>query len=243
MSVKAIIRDYWNGRAETFDKSPGHVSSPDEWRRVLSRVFPKKMKILDVGTGTGFIAMRLAELGHDVTGIDISENMIEIAKEKARRANLPIRFLIGDAENLPFEDGEFNGVICRHVLWTLPNPEKALMEFFRVTKPGGKVVIIEGNWKQPTGLKKAIRYFATLIYEKRKPTSLPPWINEKLPLRRGKVPDSIVDILRRLGIKEIIIEDLSWLREIQRKEFPLFYRLVWSNYEYYLIQAIKEGEK
>ncbi|ASJ16112.1 hypothetical protein A3L04_02975 [Thermococcus chitonophagus] len=241
MDIKYVIKEYWNKRAETFDRLPGHVSSPNEWRKLLSRIFPEKMKILDVGTGTGFLAMRLAELGHEVTGIDISENMIEIAKKKAQKANLQIKFIVGDAESLPFRDEKFDGVICRHVLWTLPNPEKALLEFLRVTKSGGKIVIIEGNWKQPKGIKKAIRTVATLIYERRKPTNLPPWIYEKLPLRRGKVPDSVVKALRNLGIENITVEDLSWLREIQRKEFPFLYRLVWSNYEYYLIQVVKEG--
>ena len=67
--------------------------------------------------------------------------MLRIAKEKARRSKLRVEFKLGDAENLPFDDESFDATICRHVLWTLPNPQRASEEWRRVVVPGGKVVI------------------------------------------------------------------------------------------------------
>ena len=107
MYVKEEIRKYWNSRGKDYDKSPGHSALPEVWKDILAGVFEGKMKILDVGTGTGFLAFILTELGHDVVGIDLSEGMLEVAREKAEKFGLKIEFKIGDAENLPFGDGSF----------------------------------------------------------------------------------------------------------------------------------------
>ena len=69
--------------------------------------------------------------------------MLAVAKSKASDS---IEFRIGDAENPPFDKGKFDAVVTRHVLWTLPNPEKALESWRNVLKPGGKVVVIDGIW-------------------------------------------------------------------------------------------------
>ena len=142
-NIKEQIKKYWDMRSETYDNSPGHSGLPEVWKKVLHETFgDKKLRILDVGTGTGFLAILLAELGHDVVGIDLSERMLERAKKKADEKGLDIEFMIADAENLPFDDGEFDAVINRHLLWTLPNPQKAINEWSRVIKRGGKVVAI-----------------------------------------------------------------------------------------------------
>ena len=99
----------------------------------------KKLKILDVGTGNGSLALVLAGMGHDVVGIDISEGVLSVAKEKAKERGVNPDLRIGDAESLEFEDKCFDAVVSRIVLWTLPNPQKAIEEWRRVLKPGGKV--------------------------------------------------------------------------------------------------------
>ena len=119
MDVKRLIKEYWDSRGDSYDKSPGHVCLPDVWRSILSDVFDSKMRILDVGTG--FLALILAELGHEVVGLDISDGMLSVARKKAEQRGLRIQFKLGDAENLPFKDDSFDAVICRHLIWTLPN--------------------------------------------------------------------------------------------------------------------------
>ncbi|WP_292459837.1 class I SAM-dependent methyltransferase [Methanothermococcus sp.] len=147
-NVKQEVKTYWDFRSDSYDNSPGHSGFVDIWRTVLSETFKGKMKILDVGCGTGFLSLILAELGHEVVGIDLSEGMLSKAKKKADDLGLDIEFMIGDAENLPFENDSFDAVVNRHLLWTLPNPDKAVMEWGRVIKNGGKLILIESEKKE-----------------------------------------------------------------------------------------------
>jgi len=119
----------------------------ESWQKVLSEALGKdKLNILDVGTGPGIMAFQLARLGHDVTGVDMAEGMLNEARKNAELYGLDVKFQTGDAENLPFEDGIFDAIVSRWVLWTLPDPESALKEWIRVVRPGGHVVYIDGNW-------------------------------------------------------------------------------------------------
>ena len=149
--VKENITKYWNERSKTFDDDIGHGVDEYEhalWRKYLSEIIglsPKK--ILDVGTGTGAIAIILAELGHIVTGIDLGEQMVESARKKAEMKHLPVIFLIGDAEHPDFPDNTFDCVICRHLLWTLPHLDTAIGEWSRICKKGGLIIAIDGYTK------------------------------------------------------------------------------------------------
>ncbi|WP_456472503.1 class I SAM-dependent methyltransferase [Methanocaldococcus sp.] len=245
--VKESIKKYWDMRSISYDKSPGHVGLPNTWKKVLKEVFGnKKLKILDVGTGTGFIAILLAELGHEVVGIDLSERMLEVAKKKAENRGVTIEFMIGDAENLPFCNEEFDAVINRHLLWTLPNPHKAVSEWVRVTRHGGKVVIIDGKWRGE-GIDEIfsniMRWLAILIHEKKAP-----WkhkvhydneINNKLPFYGGSDPENVVELLNLAGINKVKVKDLKWIKEELFKTLPFLYRLAWKNKSYFLVEGHK----
>lgn len=95
--------------------------------------------VLDVACGTGDMMVRLAEQGCTVTGVDISEEMLEVARLKAKGA----RFMVADAEHLPFEDNSFDTVTCAFGVRNFVHLEKGLSEMMRVLKPGGKMVILE----------------------------------------------------------------------------------------------------
>ncbi|MEM2120657.1 MAG: methyltransferase type 11, partial [Archaeoglobaceae archaeon] len=69
MEVLTKIRDYWDKRARDYDRAPGHSGFEEEWKKFLSGKLSSESKILDVGTGTGFIALLLAELGYEVVGV------------------------------------------------------------------------------------------------------------------------------------------------------------------------------
>ena len=149
--MKEKSNKYWSKGADGYNKSVRRsLHSKREkkaWQEIFTDALGKeKLKILDVGTGPGIVAFRLAELGHDVTGVDLSEEMLKNARENAAKFNLPVEFRHGDAENLPFEDESFDTVINRAVLWTISNPEKAIAEWWRVLKSDGKLVIIDGTW-------------------------------------------------------------------------------------------------
>lgn len=109
---KEEIAEYWDERSITFDKEVGHGGADQYecqlWKNHFTELLGMSpLRILDIGTGTGFIALNLAELGHQVTGIDLSEMMIEKATKKVMNKGLDAVFLIGDAERPDFPDNSF----------------------------------------------------------------------------------------------------------------------------------------
>ena len=102
----------------------------------------KGMTVLDVGCGTGNHSIKLAKMGVKVTGIDISERMLEFARQKAgEQGPLSLEFLLMDAENLEFEDNTFDAAISVTAFEFFPNPLKVLEEMFRVVKKGGSIIV------------------------------------------------------------------------------------------------------
>lgn len=102
------------------------------------------MKVLDVGCGTGNQSIPAAKTGAGVTGVDIATNLLEQARERARRENLTVDFREGDAEDLPFSDGVFDVVLSMFGAMFAPRPELVASELLRVAKPGGLIAM--GNW-------------------------------------------------------------------------------------------------
>lgn len=95
--------------------------------------------VLDVACGTGDMAVSLVERGCTVTGIDLSEEMLAIARQKAPM----VTFMIADAEHLPFPDASFDAVTCAFGVRNFVHLEQGLNEMLRVLKPGGQLVILE----------------------------------------------------------------------------------------------------
>ena len=98
------------------------------------------------GTGTGFFAVLLAQAGHRVEGVDLTPAMLEEARALAAQRGLDITFREMDAQALDYEDGCFDAVISRNLTWTLPDPERAYGQWFRVLKPGGVLLNFDANW-------------------------------------------------------------------------------------------------
>ena len=96
--------------------------------------------VLDVGTGTGFLALLLSKLGYTVTGVDIAADMLAQGREKAACFGLNVDFRESACERLPFVEESFDAVVNCRVMWTLTEPETAVREWMRVLKPGGKVI-------------------------------------------------------------------------------------------------------
>jgi ubiquinone/menaquinone biosynthesis C-methylase UbiE len=153
-AVKEVVRRHWSGRAETFDQGITHAPQSAKqlgaWQaRMKAWAGDSPIDVLDMGCGTGFLALELAALGHHATGADFSEQMIERARAKAAERSLEVQFDVADAENLPYPDASFDLVIERHVVWTLPDPTGGLIEWHRVLRPGGRLILIEGQWSTP----------------------------------------------------------------------------------------------
>ena len=137
--------------AKTYDRL-NHIMTlglDRRWRKLAaSEIQNSKFKIqnLDVACGTGDLSIELLRRGFSVTGIDLSEEMLEIAKQKTASANFHssiFNFQLANAEALPFPDDSFDAVTCAFGIRNFVHLEKGLEEMTRVLKPGGRMVILE----------------------------------------------------------------------------------------------------
>ena len=115
MNLKHRIEAYWNQRAATYDEMrQQHLHGPEFqfWSQELKKHLPDgTLNILDVGTGTGFLAVIAASLGHRVTAVDLSEEMLRKARYAACEFQVQIRFLKMDADELEFSEATFDAVL------------------------------------------------------------------------------------------------------------------------------------
>lgn len=113
---------------------------------VMRRYQPRD--VLDLGCGTGEITARMAELfpAARVTGVDLIESHLEIGRGKAARFGDRVTFQVADAFELPFADGAFDLVVCRHVLQAIPHAEQVLAEMVRVCRPGGMLHVLAEDY-------------------------------------------------------------------------------------------------
>ena len=155
------VREFWDSAAPTYDSLAGHglfaEVEREAWCRLLERVLgDEPRRVLDVGTGTGFLALRAAELGHDVTGVDVSGAMLAQAETTAARAGLAVNFVSCSSELEVVADRRFDAIVCRHLLWTLPQPERTLRRWREVLPDGGRIAAIDGTWFPTRGIDRAL---------------------------------------------------------------------------------------
>lgn len=145
MQIEERVTRYWAKRASAFkqmriDEYNDGISTL--WLNAINKYLPNKahLKILDVGTGSGYFAFLLAPLGHEVTGIDLTPEMIEAAEETASILGIKARFEVMGAQHLSYDDNTFDVVISRNLTWTLPDTDAAYKEWYRVLAPNGVLI-------------------------------------------------------------------------------------------------------
>ena len=112
--------------------------------RRMSEGLASGASVLEVAPGPGYFAIELAKLGkYSITGLDISETFIEIARKNARDAGVEVDFQHGNASSMPFEEATFDLIVCRAAFKNFTDPVGALREMRRVLKPSGQAVIID----------------------------------------------------------------------------------------------------
>lgn len=161
-SVKDDIREYWSQRAETYDLSAGHgiaqVAEREAWKRLITAHLGsgQSRKCLDLACGTGVMTMLMHELGFTVTGLDFTEAMMARAQRKAEHADARILFLTRDAEATSEPENSYDAIIARHLVWTLADPETAFHDWFRILKPVGRLLIIDGDFVRQSWLDRVM---------------------------------------------------------------------------------------
>lgn len=145
-----IVR-YWGKRSESFltqKRAELHCAMAQRWQSEITAQLPKdrKLKILDVGCGSGFFSILLAKLGHEVIGTDLTPEMVESSITLAKEEQAACAFRVMDAEKLDFADETFDAVISRNLTWTLPHVEQAYKEWIRVLKKDGILLNFDANY-------------------------------------------------------------------------------------------------
>jgi ArsR family transcriptional regulator len=115
--------------------------------RATASLVPPRLRVADVGTGTGVLALELAALGLDVVGVDQSAGMLDTAREKwaatEATSHGKVEFREGDAHALPLRDASVDAAFGHMVLHSLAEPERAIEEMYRVVKPGGQIILVD----------------------------------------------------------------------------------------------------
>ncbi|WP_304451963.1 class I SAM-dependent methyltransferase [Nocardiopsis sp. YSL2] len=131
----------WNRMAAGYDRGAG----PDRWvlggtRGVLCG--GARGRVLEVAIGTGR-DLPYYPPGTDLTGVDLSPGMLSRARTRAESAGIDATLVEGDAQDLPFGDGEFDSVVCALALCAIPDQRAALTEMWRVLRPGGRLALVD----------------------------------------------------------------------------------------------------
>ena len=207
--IKMAVSRYWSGRAAGFDLEPSHnvlnETQHRAWLDLLREVAGSPpLSVLDVGCGTGFLALRMAELGHTALGIDLSEEMLAAARRKAENTGLPVAFRRGDAEAPPQDGAPYDVVLERHVIWTLPQPRQAVRAWRALLKPGGLLILIEGIFEMSD----------RTIYQD---------LEAQLPLYGGRPGEELATLLEAEGFMQTAVRPLMdaalWLEPPTRPRF------------------------
>jgi ubiquinone/menaquinone biosynthesis C-methylase UbiE len=246
-ALKAAVTATWDASSAGYDRTPRHGLVHDDewraWRRLLaallgdahhSEVSPRR--VLDVGTGTGVVALLAAELGHDVTGVDLSPAMLARARSKAAVAGLAVEWRTADAEALPPDLVGFDAVIARHVLWTLPRPDRALAAWRDAARAAGLIVVIDGVTRAaPPPFDRAQRLAARLATSRDDGTEGHGYaanVRARLPLSQQRDVRQVERLMRDAGLERVRVRATPEIDRVERGHRSLLARLgdPWRRY-------------
>jgi demethylmenaquinone methyltransferase/2-methoxy-6-polyprenyl-1,4-benzoquinol methylase len=166
-SKKEEVAEMFNNISKRYDFLNHFLSLGIDkiWRKKaiaeLKEIYPSR--ILDIATGTGDFALAALKINpKEVVGIDISEGMLAVGKEKmiAKKVDNIISMQLGDSENLPFEDNYFDGLTVGFGVRNFENLEKGLAEMLRVIRPEGKAIILEFSKPKKFPVKQVFGFYS-----------------------------------------------------------------------------------
>jgi ubiquinone/menaquinone biosynthesis C-methylase UbiE len=205
-NVQENITTFWNTVAPFYHRDPSNVPSLESaeyraWVRAIERLLPApQADVLDIGTGTGFVALIASQLGHHAIGLDLSTAMLAEARLHAEQRGLKAIFQSGDAVAPPFEEASLDVIICRHFLWTLRQPEVALPNWLRLLRPNGRVVVIDGFWFAESRPEEDFDLFKQHYTVRTR---------ESLPAMHWKHVGPVANLVRAAGFSDVTMGDLA----------------------------------
>ncbi len=139
-----------------------------KWRKKVVKLVKEQQPkmILDIATGTGDLAIAMADTDAEkIVGLDISSGMLDIGKEKINKKGLSskIEMVLGDSENMPFENNTFDAITVAFGVRNFENLKNGLKEILRVLKPGGVFVILETSVPTKTPYKQGYSFYTKNI--------------------------------------------------------------------------------
>ncbi|NHC15543.1 class I SAM-dependent methyltransferase [Motilibacter deserti] len=202
--VQDNLNAYWSGRSVPYDAYQLRPERYDADRRAWGEAFaaalpPAPCDVLDLGTGSGYVATLLAELGHRVVATDLAEGMLERARAHAARMDNPPRVERGDAVAPAYPDGSFDAITNRYVMWTLREPLTALANWKRALRPGGVLAVVDSTWF-PDGLDEGTPEF-TLLYDDT--------VAAALPLATARSIDATAALVEQAGFEDVSVTPLE----------------------------------
>jgi SAM-dependent methyltransferase len=151
-------------------------------------------RVLDVACGSGQLALMASRDGFDTIGVDIAENLIDRARERAAAEHLNVHFEVGDAEALTFPDGSFDMVVSLIGAMFAPRPELVAREFLRVCAPGGTIAM--ANWTASGFVGQMFKTIAQFIAPSNMPSPLL-WGEEEIVRERFGASVFRLNLIRR----------------------------------------------
>ena len=149
--ISDSIKKYWTNRSQTYSEQNNaelQCNQNEIWTQTILENVDKKgcLKVLDIGCGPGEFSILMAKAGHNVTGVDMTEAMLEKARLNAQNYNVDVDFVSMDVQNLQFEDDTFDLIISRNVTWNLQEIENFFKGCRRILKKDGRMVYFDANW-------------------------------------------------------------------------------------------------
>ena len=159
----------WSAGGKDYDRISRGIA--DSIEHCVLRLNPQPgERILDLSTGTGWTSRVVARHGATVTGVDIARDLLDAARARAEADGLPIDYQLGDAESLPFDDGEFDAVVSTCGIMFASRPDAAAGELARVCRRGGRIALT--TWLSDGNLSKMFQVMRR--YQPPPPSPAPP---------------------------------------------------------------------
>jgi ubiquinone/menaquinone biosynthesis C-methylase UbiE len=201
-SIIKAIGDYWDKQSSTFDKEHDTEDIP-AWMNTLEALLgkDKRKNVLDLGTGTGFLANMTARLGYPTVGMDLSPEMMRYGVRHAAASGSGAMYMVGNALELPLMKNTVDNIVNARLIWTLISPDEMIAEWFRVLKPGGTLYCFN-RMEDGVGLKSS--------------STTKPFMYDAADVDSGLVVKNasmqeLTDLLLRNGFEDVEIRKLPGL--------------------------------